>query len=56
MQFVSNNQQNLLWQHVTLKIIVVMISSSAKLRTHCVIIGAIRIVGKSATFTTVKVA
>ena len=48
MQFVNNNQQNLLWQHIALKIIIAMIVESAKQRGCCVIISVIRIFGKCA--------
>ena len=47
MQFVNDNQQNLLWQHIALKIIVATIAASAKQRRR-VIVSAVKTFGKSA--------
>ena len=43
MQFVNDNQQDLLWQHIALKIIIATITASAKQRGRRVIVSAIRI-------------
>ena len=46
MPFVNDNQQNLLWQHIALKIIIVMIVTSPKQCGHHLIVRTIRIFGK----------
>ena len=47
-QFVNDNKKNLFWQLIALKIIVATIVASVKQRGRRVILGAIKIFGKSA--------